>query len=69
MDTIPSSQRIRWSSLESINNLTWSGSAVLGGILIDRYGIGVNFLMTIVMQVICVFFLIRPHVRYHSSVQ
>lgn len=52
MDTVPASQRIRWNSLESVNNLSWSGSAVIGGIIIDHYGMGLNFITTIIMQVI-----------------
>ena len=35
MDAVPSDQRGRWNAFESIANMTWSGSAVLGGYLIQ----------------------------------
>ena len=45
------SQRIRWNSLEAINQASWAGSAVFGGFIIDRYGMSFNFVITIIMQV------------------
>jgi hypothetical protein len=30
---------------------TWSGSAVIGGILVDRYGTGINNIITASLQV------------------
>lgn len=37
-DFTPSSQRGRWRIVESMNDLTWSGTAVLGGWVADRTG-------------------------------
>eukprot|EP00605_Chrysophyceae_sp_TOSAG23-4_P001161 GSChrysophyteH1.ASY1.ANO1.1269.1 assembled CDS len=50
MDFVPKHQRGRWQSLESVNMATWSGSAVLGGYLIDEYGFAGIFCATAVMQ-------------------
>ena len=38
MDAVPKASRVRWNSLESMTRMTWSGSAVLGGYLVDRFG-------------------------------
>lgn len=51
MDAVPKEQRGRWQGLESINAATWAGSAVLGGILIDRYGFVGVFVTTAFMQI------------------
>ncbi|KAH8065592.1 major facilitator superfamily-like protein [Aureococcus anophagefferens] len=42
-------ERARWSG-ESINLFSWSGSAALGGYLIDRHGYRVTFLVTAAIQ-------------------
>eukprot|EP00604_Paraphysomonas_vestita_P000340 CAMPEP_0174826066 /NCGR_PEP_ID=MMETSP1107-20130205/43468_1 /TAXON_ID=36770 /ORGANISM="Paraphysomonas vestita, Strain GFlagA" /LENGTH=166 /DNA_ID=CAMNT_0016058467 /DNA_START=943 /DNA_END=1439 /DNA_ORIENTATION=- len=52
MDTVPASQRIRWNSLEAINQASWAGSAVFGGYIIDKYGMSFNFILTIIMQLL-----------------
>lgn len=51
MDAVPKQQRGRWQGLESINAATWAGSAVVGGILIDRYGYVGIFVTTAIMQI------------------
>ncbi|KAG7391183.1 hypothetical protein PHYPSEUDO_005544 [Phytophthora pseudosyringae] len=38
MDFVPKTHRARWSSLEGLTLASWSGSAVLGGIIVDAYG-------------------------------
>jgi hypothetical protein len=35
-----------WNAVDSITRFGWSGSAVLGGFLVDRYSYGANFLVT-----------------------
>ena len=50
MDMIPAAERVRWSALESFNQAGWAGSAVLGGYLMDTYGVQVNFGLTIFIQ-------------------
>ena len=46
MDTVPEEKRGRWNSLESLQNASWAGSAVVGGYIADRYGYGTTFLVT-----------------------
>ena len=46
MDFVPSGQRARWSSLGSIAQACWSGSAAVGGVLADRYGYAFVFMLT-----------------------
>lgn len=46
MDFVPSDQRGRWNSLESLSAMTWSGSAVLGGYLMDSHDYRFTFVIT-----------------------
>lgn len=43
MDHVPASQIGRWSSALTVMNMSWSGSAVLGGKLLDMYGYPCTF--------------------------
>lgn len=43
--------RAQWNAVESVTMATWSGSAVIGGILVDRYGTGINNIITASLQV------------------
>ena len=43
--------RARWNSVESILQFGWSGSAVIGGIIIDHSNYSVAFLATAAVQV------------------
>ena len=52
MDHVPRDERARWASLESVTMVSWSGSAVLGGILVDSYGLLFNFRATAVLQLV-----------------
>ena len=52
MDNVPKEERGKWASLESVNMFSWSGSAALGGILVERKGILFNFCFTAVLQLI-----------------
>ena len=49
-DYVPKKSRGRWNSLESINSFSWSGSAMLGGFLIDSYGYRTTFMITASLQ-------------------
>jgi hypothetical protein len=51
MDYTRKSTRGRWNSLDSVTRFGWSGSAVLGGYIIDRWDYGASFLATAVSQV------------------
>jgi hypothetical protein len=51
MDYAGKAQRPMWSSLEAMAAFGWSGSAALGGWLIQQYGFDVNFSITAAMQV------------------
>lgn len=46
MDHVPRNQRARWNSLEGLTVFSWSGSAVIGGYLIDAYGYRYCFFLT-----------------------
>ena len=46
MDFVPSDQRGRWSAIESISAMTWSGSAVIGGWLMDSHDYRYTFVIT-----------------------
>mmetsp|Transcript_11408 Transcript_11408/g.20487 ORF Transcript_11408/g.20487 Transcript_11408/m.20487 type:complete len:322 (-) Transcript_11408:108-1073(-) len=52
MDNVPKTERAKWAALESFNMFSWSGSAALGGILVDYRGILFNFCVTAGLQFI-----------------
>jgi len=54
IDFVPKKARARWNSLDSITKMSWSGSAVFGGILCDKYGYGASFLVTACMQTVAI---------------
>jgi len=68
-DYTPKSQRARWKALESITAMGWSGSAALGGFLIDQFGYGLTFVITGCFQatVIPLWFLLLPIVAKESE--
>lgn len=66
MDHVPNNERAKWSALESFNMFSWSGSAALGGILVDYHGILFNFCITATLQLVATLphvFLARAAVR------
>ena len=50
MDSVPSHQRAKWKTLESISVAGWAGSAFVGGALADRYGYQSTFFITAALQ-------------------
>lgn len=50
MDYVAKKDRGKWNSLDGITKFGWSGSAVLGGILVDQHGYGGTFIITAVVQ-------------------
>jgi len=52
MDNVPRNERAKWSALESVNMFSWSGSAFVGGYLVDWEGIVFNFCCTAALQVV-----------------
>ncbi len=50
MDFIKQGQRGRWNSLDSVTRFGWSGSAVVGGWVVDHFNYGWSFLITAVIQ-------------------
>jgi MFS family permease len=50
MDSVPAHERGRWTSLESVNTFSWSGSAFLGGVLVQVDGLLFNFIITATLQ-------------------
>ncbi len=62
MDFVPSNQRGRWNSFESVSSLTWSGSAALGGYLMDVYDYRYTFEITASIYLLA--FLLRLPLLY-----
>ncbi len=50
--------RARWNSLDGVLIFGWSGTALLGGMLIDKIGFGGTFCLTALAQCIGVCFLL-----------
>jgi MFS family permease len=46
MEHVPKRHRAKVNALDSVRTFSWSGSAALGGLLIERYGFGDTFLIT-----------------------
>jgi hypothetical protein len=46
MDVVPKRERGKWNSLEGVSSFTWTGSAALGGYLVDRYSYHFTFRIT-----------------------
>jgi MFS family permease len=65
MDNVPSNQRARWKSLESIASFGWTGSALVGGILSDEHSYQFTFAITAWMQLASglVLLIIQPYVE------
>ena len=51
-------ERAKWNSLDSVVVFGWSGSAVLGGVLVDKCGFDITFCITAAMQGVGVLVLI-----------
>ena len=67
MDHVPKHERARWNSLESVNMFSWSGSALLGGFLVDYEGIEFNFYATAALQIVATIPLIFVFGRVRSE--
>ncbi|RHY32235.1 hypothetical protein DYB32_002742 [Aphanomyces invadans] len=67
MDYVPQHLRGRWNSLEGLTQFTYSGSAVVGGYLIERHGYRFCFFITAVIYVVGVAIegLLVPIIRSH----
>jgi len=50
MDFVPKKSRGKWNAVDGVTRFSWSGSAFVGGILIDKYGYGYTFLLTAGLQ-------------------
>lgn len=46
MDSVPRRHRGKVNAIDSVRTFSWSGSAALGGMLIERYGFQTTFLIT-----------------------
>jgi hypothetical protein len=51
MDAVSKEERARWNALETVTAVGWSGSALLGGFLADKYGCE--------CVIVCCFFLLQ----------
>jgi len=63
------SQRARWKAIDTVSAVGFSGSAALGGFLIDRFGYGLTFVITGWFQatVIPLWILLSPLVAKESE--
>jgi MFS family permease len=52
MDAVPKNERAKWSSLDNLTMFGWSGSAAIGGYLVDYEGIIFNFSLTVCFQLV-----------------
>ena len=52
MDYVQKEQRARWNSLDSVTRFGWSGSAVVGGWIVDKWNYGGSFFITAIIQVL-----------------
>lgn len=50
MDFVAKENRAKWSSLDALTRVGWSGSAALGGWILDTYGWGMTFEATSALQ-------------------
>jgi len=68
-DYVPKSERARWNSFEAVNMFGWSGSAAVGGFIIERYGYSIMFVITACMQIFAatVLLTIAPFVHAEAS--
>lgn len=69
-DYTPKAQRGRWKALGSVTVMGWSGSAAVGGWLIDTFGYGATFIITGCFQatVIPLWCMLVPLVAKESDV-
>ena len=51
MDVVDKRTRGRWSALENLTSATWTGSAALGGLLLERFGFQQLYLVTALIYV------------------
>lgn len=46
MDLVPEKNHGRWNAIESVQSAGWSGTALIGGFLADKWGYGSAFILT-----------------------
>jgi len=67
-DYVPKSERARWNSFEAVNMFGWSGSAAVGGFIIERYGYSIMFVITACMQIFAATILLTIAPFVHAEV-
>ena len=62
MDAVPAETRGRWNALESVTAFTWTGSAMLGGVLLTHFTFAQVFTITATMYAVatCILSLLIP---------
>ena len=53
MDLVPKEHRGKWSSIQSLSRMTWSGSAFVGGALSDSHDYRYAFFLTACVHSVC----------------
>jgi MFS family permease len=69
MDSVPKSERAKWSALESVNMFSWSGSAAIGGLLVAYKGVLFNFCITAGIQFLATLPLLLLCLEEHGDEQ
>ena len=67
-DYVPKAERARWNSFEAVNTFGWSGSAAVGGFIIERYGYSIMFVITALMQIFAATILLSIAPLVHAEV-
>jgi len=57
-DVVPPEQKSKWNSFNSLRSLSFSGSALIGGLLADSYGYEFSFFVTVITLFVCTILLI-----------
>ena len=68
-DYVKKEERGFWNALESITRVGWSGSAMVGGVIVNRFGFGWSFGLTAGMQALawCIRCALLPLVPRHEA--
>lgn len=71
MDYVSKADRGKWNGLDGVTRLGWSGSAVLGGWMVDHFGYGYSFVATAALQALAsvVWLLLLPLVPVEKPLQ
>ena len=58
MDVAPAHERARWEALNTIKKVSFAGTSILGGYLIEWYGYGYSIMLTVAFGAPALLFII-----------